>query len=210
MGERLMQNLPQLLRQNKNKKAFTLIEVLVSVVILSVILTIFYSTWYIGMKATRRSHQIAQKYMGARVFLDSLAKELRSAFEFNYMDYKNFVWIPDENKKRLEFWGTAPDEVPVIYTYPFPIHRYVYYIKEEDNKKVIYKRVEPVYINYPQKYKPIEGPVLAGDFDFDIEPIYAPGKIPKTLPEKVIVTLTIEGVQKLQKVVYINGLKSLQ
>lgn len=192
---------------NNSKNSFTLIEVLVAIAILSIVVVIFYSTWWLGMKTIRRSNEIAQKYMGARVFMDNLAKELRSAFEFNYRDYQDFVW--DANAKRLEFWGVAPDEVPVIYTYPFPIHRYIYYIKKENAHNVIYKRVEPLYVNYPEKYEAVEGPILEGDFDLEINPIYPPGKITTPLPERVIVTLIIEGKYRLEKVIYINGLKKL-
>jgi prepilin-type N-terminal cleavage/methylation domain-containing protein len=190
----------------KRRKSFTLIEVLVAMAILGIILVIFYSTWFLGIKATRRSHEIAQKYMGARVFLNFLGKELRSSFEFDWPGKENFVWDP--GKKKLEFWGTAPDEIKVIYPHPFPIHRNIYYVKEKDGEKVLYKRVEPFFSqDYPGQYKILEGPVLEGDFDFNIEPIYTHGKIPQTLPDKLIISLTIKGVQKLQKVIYINELK---
>ena len=192
-------------KKKRQNKGFTLIELLVAITLLSIVLGLFYSTWWISVKTTKRTHEIAQKYMGVRSFLNTLAMELKSSFDLGYSDYPNFYWGPDENnpeRKKLEFWVTAPDEIPVIYTYPFYIHRVTYYFDEENGKKVISKRVEALDNSFP----PIEGPVLEGDFNIDIEVIQ--GKTEEhPLPEKVIVTIILEDKYPIRKEISIYELK---
>ncbi|MDP8234441.1 MAG: type II secretion system protein [Candidatus Saelkia tenebricola] len=181
-------------KQKQQNKGFTIIEMLVAMTILSIVLGLFYSTWWMSVETTRKTHEIAQKYMGVRVFLNTLATELKSSFDLGYpvSDYPNFFYGSDPNnpeREKLEFWVTAPDEIEVVYTYPFYIHRVTYYFHKKDDKTIISKRVEAFDNSFP----PIEGPVLEGNFDYkiEVETAVKPEDPQPTLPKKVTVTITL-------------------
>jgi len=201
-----------LLSPKKKNKGFSILEVLVAITILAIIMGFFYSFWWLSINLTQNTRQVAQKYMAARVFLDALSRELRSAPEFRYLDYKDFYWGLDPDNpqiKVLSFWAVAPDEITVLYPYAFYVHRISYYLEGEEGNRKLYKEIKPVY---PGKFKPIKGPILEGDFDFDIE--LPEVKVPPPLPEKIIIRLTIKEKIKgkecnfeLRKAVFINAIK---
>ncbi|MCM8765699.1 MAG: type II secretion system GspH family protein [Candidatus Omnitrophica bacterium] len=183
-------------RASLNKSGFTLLETLVSLAIFSIILVAIISTIWMGMRIASRSREIAQKYLGARVVLDSLAMELRSAFDFRFPGYDNFIW--DQKEKRLEFWLVASDETKYFYPRPAPVYRVVYDVREEEGRKIIYKKTQPVY---PGNFNVMEGPVIYGDFELEIE--YPTPRKPESLPEKIIITFKPEKGDVLQRTVYL-------
>lgn len=183
-------------RASLNKSGFTLLETLVSLAIFSIILVAIISTIWMGMRIASRSREIAQKYLGARVVLDSLAMELRSAFDFRFPGYDNFIW--DQKEKRLEFWLVASDETKYFYPRPAPVYRVVYAVREEEGRKIIYKKTQPVY---PGNFNVMEGPVIYGDFELEIE--YPTPRKPESLPEKIIITFKPEKGDVLQRTVYL-------
>lgn len=199
-------------RRNRllNKKfsfGFTLIELLVAVAIFGILMGLFFSFWSVTMKATRGSYESAQKYMGARVFLETLARELRSAPAFNYLHYKNFYWGPDPNdpnRMKLSFWSVTPDEIQVLVPFPFYVYRisYFYEVDQEEEVNKIYKKITPVF---PGKHNIIKGVIYEGDFDFKVEVPIKKGSLP--LPPKVIFELVLEDKYRIKKVVYVNALK---
>ena len=205
-------------RHLKKNKSFTIIELLIALTIFSIIIILFYSLWRMNFKTSERTKEIAQIYMGARAFLDRLSKELRSSFDLRWPDpdnpqayLPNFKWdINSNDEKQLEFWETAPDEIPIKYPYMFYIHRTIYILKtdeEDKGKKILYKKVQPLNkIDLKGKVIPIvEGPILKGDFDIDIDVIQ--GKTPLPLPEKIIVNMTIKNKYHLRKVLPVYELK---
>lgn len=197
-----MPGFPPLLK--RNRRGFSLLELLVAMVILSLVVALLYSTWWMGIRATKRTHEIAQKYMEARVFLNFLEKELRSAVPFSFPGYANFEWDPKE--KKLAFWQTTPDSPGGLREpYPFYIHRNTYYLQNEGEKKILYKEIKPLF---PGKFDVAVGPALQGDFDLEID--WGKAKVPPPLPEKVKVLLTLEGGQRLHKEVYINEARKLK
>ncbi|MCM8778934.1 MAG: prepilin-type N-terminal cleavage/methylation domain-containing protein [Candidatus Omnitrophica bacterium] len=179
-----------------NKTGFTLLETLVSIAIFSIIFVAIVSTIWLGLRLTSRSREIAQKYLGARVVLDSMAMELRSAFDFRFPGYDNFKWDPQE--KKLEFWLVASDETKYFYPRPAPVYRVIYNVREEEGRKILYKKTAPVY---PGNFNVMEGPVLYGDFDFAIE--YPTPRQQETLPEKIVITFKPEKGDVLQRTVYL-------
>jgi hypothetical protein len=175
-------------------------ELLVAMLILSIVLALFYSVWGMGIKFTKRSQELAQKYMEARVFINFLEKELRSAVPFNFPGYVDFEW--DADKKRLAFWQTAVDVPRIVEPHPFFIHRNTYYLKEENGKNILYKEVKPLF---PGDFEVLLGPALKGDIDLKID--WGKDKIRPPLPEKVEVSIIFEDGEQLKKDVYINALR---
>lgn len=185
-------------RARLNKSGFTLLETLVSLAIFSIIMVAIISTIWLGMRITSRSREIAQMYLGARVVLDSMAMELRSAFDFRFPGYENFIWDPNPKEKKLEFWLVASDETKYFYPRPAPVYRVIYYVGEEEGRKVIYKKTQPVY---PGNFNVLEGPVIYGDFELELE--YPTPRKPESLPEKIMITFKPEKGDVLQRTVYL-------
>jgi len=197
-------------RERNSLTGFTLIEVLVSGILITVIFSIIFATLWTGLKARERSRKIAQRYMSARVVLGFMSSEIREAFEFNYSNYRNFDW--DQDNKKLSYWGVYSDgSVELKYPGLSPIARESFYVKQEDGKNIIYRSEIPIWPL--EEIRVIEGPVMEGDFDLEVEyPVDAAhpdGDIEK-LPVKVIIYITIdeEGQEKeLIKSVYLPQYK---
>ncbi|MFN7170496.1 MAG: prepilin-type N-terminal cleavage/methylation domain-containing protein, partial [Candidatus Omnitrophota bacterium] len=187
----------------KKNRGFSILEVLIAMVILSILIIIFYTMLWAGTKITKRSREIAEKYAGARVVLEIMAKEIRSAFPFSFRDIPNFLLEP-ENKK-LVFWNTVPDEMEVHTHYPFQFYRVNYYMtKLESGEEVLYKKIEPFP---PGEYEDFSGPVFKAKFKFLVGKTEEINKErwdePLALPEAVKIIMELEDGNLLERVVYL-------
>jgi hypothetical protein len=176
---------------------------MLAAVILSLVGLLFYAVVWAGLKTTKRSREIAEKYTGARVVLDVMGKELRSCFPFDFRDIPNFVLA--SGGRELTFWITVPDEMQVHFQYPFQFCRIHYYMTKTDSgEDILYKRVESFP---PGKYEKFEGRVLKGKFGFKVGEINKVEQEDWTellkIPEAVKISLEIEGGYVLERVVYL-------
>ena len=71
-----------------NKKfeinAFVLIELLITISIFAIVIAVVYSTFYIGIKAYRRTQEQLLMYQEADQVLDRLSQELRNCYDAEY------------------------------------------------------------------------------------------------------------------------------
>ncbi|MCM8765690.1 MAG: prepilin-type N-terminal cleavage/methylation domain-containing protein [Candidatus Omnitrophica bacterium] len=195
-----MRNWSLWLRENKG---FSFLEVLISTVILSILVLIFYTLLWTGTKISKRSREIAEKYAGARVVLEIMAKELRSAFPFSFREFPNFVL--ESGGEKLIFWNTVPDEMEVRAQYPFQFYRIHYYMdKLETGEDVLYKKIEPFP---PGEYEEFSGPVFKAKFKFLVGETKKIDKEewdePVLIPEAVKIILQLEEGNVLERVVYL-------
>ena len=70
----------------KNKKAFTMIELLVAILIFSIIASVVYSVFSTGTSVWRRTKDATQISMTINSVLEDLAKELRAAVKYTGKD----------------------------------------------------------------------------------------------------------------------------
>jgi len=155
---------------------------------------------WMGMRLTKKSRQIAQKYAGARIALDFIAGEIRSAFDFRFPGYENFTWDPD--KKVLSFWKIACDGMALNIKGDSPIYRATYYQVNEEGTDIIYRKIKSVY---PMELVMSEGKMVEGSFDLDIEK--APTEDPQDLPQRVTLHFKLDGKEELQKIVELSQYK---
>ncbi len=200
----------------RNKEGFTFLEILISSALVSMVFIVIFSVFWTGLKVKKRSRKIAQRYMGARIVLDTMARELRSAADFDYSTYKNFEWEPNvtdsENIiKRLTFWKVACDGMALATKGLSPIARNVYYVKKEkedgrNEKRIIYRKVEPVYPM--EKERVLEGPMIEGDFDLEVDyPLKDSVEDREALPIRITIYFKIDEEQELVKSVYLPQYK---
>jgi prepilin-type N-terminal cleavage/methylation domain-containing protein len=152
----------------KSKRAYTLIELIVAVIIVSLIFSLTASFIWMTFKLSTRTKQVSIRLAGARNVLEILAAELRSAIKFDYLEEPNFYL---EDGKVLSFWTTIPiswvsegNRVRSSYQGLFkaPIYKITYFFKNEGGEKTLYKKIES-----PFERKVVEEyPVLKANFNF--------------------------------------------
>jgi hypothetical protein len=172
----------------------TFLELLIAVLIFSFVVSIVTSVMWLGMRMTKRSREIAQRYTGARVSLEFIARQIRSAFDFRFPGYRNFTWDPDN--KILSLWMIGCDGLSLNIASDSPIYRVTYYHKNDNGENVIWRKIEAVY---PKIVPPVEGPMVEGSFDLEI--IKAPTEDPQDLPERVTIHFKVDDKEELQKTV---------
>jgi len=144
----------------KNRKAFTLVEIIVATVIVSLIFSLASSLIWMSFRISHRTKEVSLKYSGLRNVLETMASDLRSASCFDYGDLDNFNL--DSKEKKISFWITLPPEI-VGSAYNLPIARVSYFSKQEGLEFRLYKTIESVFENYEEELF-----MLKGDFDFKV------------------------------------------
>ncbi len=151
-------------------KSFTLIELIVAMVIISLIFLLVSSFIWLSFKVSTRSKEAALRYAGIRNALEILTQEIHSAGVFAYPQNEPDFTVSEG--KILSFWCIPPfciDEGDrVIYTpyenlYRAPIFKLTYESKEKDGKDILYKRIQS-----PFEDKTVELPMIRGDFEFSV------------------------------------------
>jgi len=141
---------------SKSKASFTLMEVMVSVVLISLILTLVSSFLWLNFNISTRAKAVSQDYYGTRNLLELIASDVSSAFKFEYGSYDNIVI---ENGSSISFWYVKPD-VLTKEIYSKPVLRVSYYIKELNGKKSLFKRLEDPFSDYIEEF------IVYNDIDF--------------------------------------------
>jgi len=147
-----------------NKQGFTLIEVLVSVAILSVVLAAVYSTFFLVQKAVDGMDESLVKLQEARRALDILRCELDSSF-FSEADDSTILQIKD----RDSYGKQASQLTFTAFSILRPgLSRVSYYIEEKDGGMNLYKKIES-----PTTQEETDGIDLIEDLEsFSIEAKY--------------------------------------
>jgi len=186
----------------KTKKSFTLVEVIVAVVIVSLIFSLSSSFIWLSFRLSARSKNVAARFSGIRNVFEILSNDLRSACIFDYNQEPNFV--VDSENKTISFWITCPSE-DVKTSYPLPILKVSYFVKEERGKKILYKRLESEFEDYKKEF-----PVYEADFKFMAliyskdkkelltEQFYSGSKLPQAVGIKCI-----KDENEIEKIIYI-------
>jgi len=76
-------------KSNKNRRAFALVELLVAITIFALVITAIYSTFYVGIRAYRRTLNELDNYQEIDLALDRLAVELRNCYASEYNQEEN-------------------------------------------------------------------------------------------------------------------------
>lgn len=70
------------MRVRRNQKGFTLLELLVSMTILAVIITVIVEAFWLGYRSWERGSEVMEREIRLRTALGLVSKQLRSAFPF--------------------------------------------------------------------------------------------------------------------------------
>jgi len=138
------------------RRAFTLIELVIAILILAVIVVSVYGSFSAGMKAWRRGGE-GREFQKIRIALLKIQKELRSSFFFSKAPFKG---ISSEITFPLVVAGEDKDEIYVI----------DYYITEDKHagSKVLMKRKALFAENRFSEERPIEEFIFsANSIDFE-------------------------------------------
>jgi len=123
---------------NHSCGGFTLLEVLVSVAILSIILTAIYSTFFLAQRAVDGMDESLVKLQESRRALDILRCELDSSF-FQASDANTFLQIKDR-----DFYGKSASELTFTsFSVLQPgLSKISYYIEEGEGILHLFKKLE--------------------------------------------------------------------
>jgi type II secretion system protein J len=183
---------PPLGKWGTQGEGFTLIEVLVSVAILSVILAAIYGTFFLSHRAIEGMDESMTKLQESRRALDVLKRELDSA-----------VFIPEPNNGKTFFrmqdkdiYGKQASQLAfTAFSVLRPgLSRIAYYIEDKDRKLYLYKKVES-----PFGKQETEGVEIIEDLDtFAVEVKYKDKwikiwdtDINKNMPDEVRISLSM-------------------
>jgi prepilin-type N-terminal cleavage/methylation domain-containing protein len=148
----------------RRKCGFTLIEVLVSVAILSVVLAAIYSTFFLAQRAVEGMDESLVKLQEARRALDILRCELDSSF-FREADANTLLQIKDRDS-----YGKSSSELTfTTFSVLQPgLSKVSYYIEEHDGSLNLFKKIEA-----PRTQEKAEGIEIIENLDaFSIEAKY--------------------------------------
>lgn len=175
---------------NRSPFGFTLIEVLVSVAILSIVLASIYGTFFLSHRAIEGMDESMTKLQESRRALDVLKRELDSA-----------VFIPDNEKtffrmQDRDIYGKQASQLTfTAFSVLRPgLSRIAYYIEDKDRKLYLYKKVAT-----PFGKQETEGAEIIEDLDaFAVEVRYNDKwikiwdtDINKGMPDEVRISLSM-------------------
>jgi prepilin-type N-terminal cleavage/methylation domain-containing protein len=128
------------LRRGQKGRGFTLIEVLISIAILSIVLAAIYSTFFLAHKAIDGMDESMVKLQESRRALDILKCELDSAYVTS--DEHTFFRMSDRD---IFGKGASQLEFTTFSTLRPGLSRISYYVEEKDGKLNLLKKIESPY-----------------------------------------------------------------
>jgi general secretion pathway protein J len=127
---------------------FTLIEVLISLTLMTVVLGAVYSSFFSVHRALERFDTVSLKYHEARTALDMLRREIESAFLKNPRDVDAKASTIFEIKDRDIFGKNASSLKLTSFSYTGSnLYAVSYFVKEKDGRLDLLKAVNPPVIN---------------------------------------------------------------
>ncbi|MBE0427180.1 MAG: type II secretion system protein [Nitrospirae bacterium] len=133
---------PPLTKGGLRGGGFTLIEILVSVTILSIVLAAIYSTFFLTHKAVTGMDETMLKIQEARRAIDILKRELDSVYYSN--DENTFLKVQDR-----DIHGRQATQISfTAFSLLRPgLSRISYYVEDKDGKLTLFKKTESPYFN---------------------------------------------------------------
>ncbi len=130
------------------KSGFTLIEVLLSLAILTIILGAVYSSFFTVQRALERFDDVSLKYQEARTALDIITREIESALLKDPQEK-----AADKNKtifiiKDLDIFGNTTSELQLT-AFSFRnnnLNTILYYVEEKDGRLELIKKEKPAVL----------------------------------------------------------------
>lgn len=139
---------------SSTEKGFTLLEMLISVLLLSILLTAVYSTFSLSNRAMDGLNGDLLKLRECRMLLDTASRELESAFFRK--DNRNSVFILEDrdsygrDTSRFTFTGFSPLLPGLV--------QISYYAEEKDGVITVFKKIKSAYGSTdPKAVEVIEG-----------------------------------------------------
>jgi len=126
---------------SRKNRGFTLLEVLLSLLLLTIVLGAIYSTFFLAQKAVTGIDDSLLKLQECRTLLDTLSREIDAAV-YTTGNNKSLLKIEDRDiygrqTSRLTFTTLSPQRPG--------LSRITYHVEEHDNVLVLYKKMENPY-----------------------------------------------------------------
>jgi prepilin-type N-terminal cleavage/methylation domain-containing protein len=146
------------LAHSRNRRAFTLIEIMVSIAIFMFIIAAIYSTWALVMKATVVGQAAAAQAQRERITVRTIEDSLMCIQSFQASpQYYSFIVDGSEDKPTLSFTARLPDIFPRGGKFTgYNLRRVTYTLEpDDDGTKSLVLRQNPVLMDMDgdeQKY----------------------------------------------------------
>jgi general secretion pathway protein J len=176
--------------RTEHNSGFTLIEVLIAVVILSIVLAAIYSTFFLSYRAVEGMDESMVKLQESREAIDILRRELDAAF-YSGIDGNTFLKVQDR-----DIYGKQTAQLTFTAFSPLRpgLSRISYYIEDKDGKLNLFKKIESPYTN-----DKTEGFNIIEDIEaFSVETLYGDRwvktwdtDISKSIPDEIRINLSV-------------------
>jgi prepilin-type N-terminal cleavage/methylation domain-containing protein len=156
---------------DKNKKAFTFIELIIAVTIFSVIAVSIYSVFWAGLRTWRVTSPAIEANQALRFFFDLISRDIKSAISYYPEKYSDKDKVNFEGDAgRISFWALVDvqGQDGVINTEPA---RVAYYLDTSDSSNGrIMRNVatrKEAFKEDPEKSEELFSGIREGDFAFE-------------------------------------------
>lgn len=184
-------------RINLRNYGFTLIEILISITVLSIVIAAIYSTFFLSHKAVMGMDETVLKIQEVRRAIDILKCELDSVY-YETNDENTFLKIKDR-----DFYGKQASSISftTFSTLRPGLSKISYFVENKEGRLNLFKRIESPYVNEDN----IEDVDIIEDIDsFSIEVMYN-GKwiklwdteISKNTPQEIKISISFRAKDRI-------------
>lgn len=201
---------------NKDKKinlrnyGFTMIEILISIAVLSVVLTAIYSTFFMTHKAVIGMDETVLKIQEVRKAIDILKCELDSVY-YGSNDENTFLKIEDR-----DFYGKQTTRISfTTFSILRPgLSKISYFVEEKGGRLNLLKKIESPYVNEDNEDNVKDVDIIEDIDSFSIEAMND-GKwiklwdteIIKNIPQEVKISISFRAKDRIIRLFDIATLK---
>ncbi len=176
---------------------FTLIEILISITILSIVLATIYSTFFLTHKAVIGMDETVLKIQEVRKAIDILKCELDSVYYGNN-DENTFLKIEDR-----DFYGKQTTRISftTFSTLRPGLSKISYFVEEKGGRLNLLKKIESPYVNEDNTE---DVDIIEGIDSFAVEAMYDgkwiklwDTKISKNIPQEIKISISFRAKDRL-------------